>query len=215
MALATPTWSITAHVLVAALNDVIVRGLFCRRVWKLSGRNLLLMACIVLSSLLSFAGLLACTIKGFAFHSFSDFANSSVGLGAAAFADVLIATSLCVLLRRCRTGFSRTDSVVRTLIVYSVNTGALTSLCAIASLVTYAVMPDSYVFLAIYFVLPELLLNSLLATLNARSSLRERNAGSLVPISLSNQADSQTMSSGKPGQSSGEEVVCHVTNVSV
>ncbi|KAI0921867.1 hypothetical protein AcV7_007997 [Taiwanofungus camphoratus] len=195
------------------------------------------MACIVLSSLLSFAGLLgthyaglpllyvyilsvipsgkACTIKGFAFHSFSDFANSSVGLGAAAFADVLIATSLCVLLRRCRTGFSRTDSVVRTLIVYSVNTGALTSLCAIASLVTYAVMPDSYVFLAIYFVLPELLLNSLLATLNARSSLRERNAGSLVPISLSNQADSQTMSSGKPGQSSGEEVVCHVTNVSV
>lgn len=70
-----------------------------------------------------------------------------VSLGAGVVADMLIAGAMTVVLIRCRTGFSkwvstdtftnahtaddalhmdRTDSVIRTLIIYSINTGALT-----------------------------------------------------------------------------------------
>lgn len=91
-------------------------------------------------------------------------------------ADLLIAGSLCVLLSQRRSGFARTNSAIRMLMVYSINTGALTSICAIVCLTIYAAMPNEtkFTFIAIYFVLPKLLLNSLLATLNARHSLRER-----------------------------------------
>ncbi len=72
-----------------------------------------------------------------------------MSLGAGVVADVIIAGAMTVVLVKCRTGFSkwvpvyiftslhiyntlhvnRTDSVIRTLIIYSINTGALTG-CA-------------------------------------------------------------------------------------
>ncbi|KAI0916250.1 hypothetical protein AcV5_003243 [Taiwanofungus camphoratus] len=107
-------------------------------------------------------------------------------------ADILIATSLCLFLSRHQTGSSRTNSIVRLLMVYSINTGILTSLCAFACLIIYAVLPLSkkFAFSAIYFVLPKLLLNALLATLNARQGLREKSATGVVPISLAAPSDS-------------------------
>ncbi|KAJ3489968.1 hypothetical protein NLI96_g1739 [Meripilus lineatus] len=64
-----------------------------------------------------------------------------------------------------------TKSVVRTLIVYSINFGALTSVAALACLITFIAPQGGMVYLGIFFVLPKLYLNSLLATLNARQSL--------------------------------------------
>ncbi|PCH42546.1 hypothetical protein WOLCODRAFT_53627, partial [Wolfiporia cocos MD-104 SS10] len=97
-----------------------------------------------------------------------------LGLGSVAFGDCLIAVALTVLLSRRRTGFSRTDSVIRLLMLYSIETGTLTSLCAISCLVTSATMQSGLVYMSIYFVLSELFLNSLLASLNARHSLRKK-----------------------------------------
>lgn len=57
--------------------------------------------------------------------------------------------------------------------LYGINTGALTSLCEVACLIAYVTMPNNLIFIAIFFVLPKLLLNALLATLNARVSLQE------------------------------------------
>ncbi|KAI0360705.1 hypothetical protein OH77DRAFT_1493124 [Trametes cingulata] len=115
--------------------DLIVRGIFCERVWKRT--NWILIATIDILY---------------------------ISLGAGVVADILIAAAMCVLLVQRRTGFS--------------------SLCALLCLISYATMPSNFVFIAFYFVLPKLFLNSLLATLNARRPLREASA-SMVSIPLS------------------------------
>ncbi|KAI0635133.1 hypothetical protein C8Q77DRAFT_682550 [Trametes polyzona] len=208
LAIEVPVWSILAQVIVTGVSDIIVRGIFCERVWKLSNRNWPLIATIVVTSLLVFGGSIAFSVRGYEFvnrllfdetshipstsrfsiPSFTDLAEISdilyLSLGTGVAADVLIAASMCALLAQRRTGFSRTDSMVRVLILYSINTGALTSLCALLCLVSYATMPNNFVFIAFYFVLPKLFLNSLLATLNARRPLREANA-SMMSIPLS------------------------------
>ncbi|KAF9813473.1 hypothetical protein IEO21_05580 [Rhodonia placenta] len=97
-----------------------------------------------------------------------------VGLSNAAAGDVLIAVSLCIILSGHRGGLpSRTDNVVRMLMLYGIETGILTSVCATSCLILYAIMPDNYIYIALYIVLSKVALNSLLATLNARRGLRE------------------------------------------
>lgn len=65
---------------------------------------------------------------------------------------------------------------------------------AIASVITFAVMPHNFVFIVLAMILPKLMLNSLLALLNSRDSMRERISGP-ISIHLSKlSADSETPS---------------------
>ncbi|TFK93382.1 hypothetical protein K466DRAFT_511700 [Polyporus arcularius HHB13444] len=196
-----PTWCVFLPT-ASGVSDGTVRGIFCQRVWKLSNRNWLLCLAIVVSSLVVFSGSIAFAVKGFSIASFADLPQISdilyVSLGAGVVADVLIAASMCVLLAKRRTGFARTDSMVRVLMMYSINTGALTSLCAMLCLITYANMPNNFVFIAFYFVLPKLFLNSLLATLNARRRLRESSSAAMVSIPLSTTSNSRMSFSSRP-----------------
>ncbi|KAF4614231.1 hypothetical protein D9613_008045 [Agrocybe pediades] len=98
-------------------------------------------------------------------------------LGAGVAADGLITVALCMLLDHSRTGFKSTDSLVNTLMLYSINTGLLTSVCATACFVTFAIWPHQFVFMGFYFALSKLYVNSLLAVLNTRKALRRRNSG--------------------------------------
>ncbi|KAL7284207.1 hypothetical protein ACG7TL_001489 [Trametes sanguinea] len=219
LALEVPVWSILAQVIVTGVSDLIVRGIFCERVWKLSKRNWTLLVTIVTTSLVVFGepqtatflnmsiyhfrptgGSIAFAIRGFGIPNFFALSEISgilyTSLGAGVVADILIAASMCVLLAKRQTGFARTDSMVRVLILYSVNTGALTSLCALLCLITYATMPDNFVFIGVYFVLPKLFLNSLLATLNARRPLREAGSGPMLSIPLTTTSISRGSPSG-------------------
>ncbi|KAF5378173.1 hypothetical protein D9615_007581 [Tricholomella constricta] len=94
--------------------------------------------------------------------------------GVAAAGDILIASTLIFILYRSKTGFLRSDSVVKQLILYSLNTGFLTSICALVSLITITIYPANFVFMVFYILLNRLYTNSLLATLNARKKLRLR-----------------------------------------
>ncbi|TBU45436.1 hypothetical protein BD309DRAFT_715918 [Dichomitus squalens] len=196
--LASPTWSILVMIACTGVSDVTVRSIFCHRVWRLSNGNWPLAIAIMVSSLTVFGGSIAFAVKSFGVGTFAGFSKIAdilyVSFGAGVVADVLIAGALCTILARCRTGFRKTDSVVRTLIMYSINTGLLTSLCALSCLITYATMPNNFIFIAFYFVLPKLFLNSLLATLNAREALRDAGAGDVVSIPLTNTSGSTRMS---------------------
>ncbi|KAF5378099.1 hypothetical protein D9615_007582 [Tricholomella constricta] len=90
--------------------------------------------------------------------------------GVAAAGDILIASTLIFILYRSKTGFLRSDSVVKQLILYSLNTGFLTrwvnKKSTIASLTQQQYMR--------IVVIDHLYTNSLLATLNARKKLRIR-----------------------------------------
>lgn len=91
----------------------------------------------------------------------------------AAVADILIAASLCYFLHRSRTGFKKSDTMISRLILFTVSTGMLTSICAVASLISILIWGQTLIYVAFYFSLGRLYSNSVLATLNARNGIRE------------------------------------------
>jgi len=133
-------------------------------------------------------------IKGIRFTQLADLGSLkalSLSVNAlAAAGDVLLAIILSLLLHTSRTGFKGSDTMITMLITFTINTGALTSICAIASLITVSsiisfdipcitaitnqitVLPAAFVYILFYFAIGRLYCNSLLATLNARKAIR-------------------------------------------
>jgi len=133
---------------------------------------------------------MAYAIRAFIDVSFVNILHESwllyTALASGVFGDVLITTSICVLLNHNRSGFKSSDSLINTLMAYTINTGILTSLCAMACLVSFAIWPHTFIFVAIFFVLGKLYVNTILAVLNTRSFLRTRKMGvSTIPQSPS------------------------------
>jgi len=77
---------------------------------------------------------------------------------------------------------TRTDSLVMTLSMYAINTSLMTSILFAVCFITYATMPDNLVAFGFFFPISKFYLNAALATLNARSSLRERFTGSSMTM---------------------------------
>ncbi|RPD65457.1 hypothetical protein L227DRAFT_212549 [Lentinus tigrinus ALCF2SS1-6] len=189
IALLEPTWSVLAQVIVTGVSDGIVRGIFCYRIWMLSNQHIPTLAGLASAALLAFGCSLAFPIVGFRSTTFVDLQKISwilyLGLSTVLLSDILISAALCVLLAKRRSNFTRADGVVRNLIMYSVNTCLLTTACSLAALIAYAASPHTFIYISFYFLLPKLFLNSLLATLNARRSLRDQISKDGVQIPLS------------------------------
>lgn len=78
---------------------------------------------------------------------------SSVGSSIIAATDILIAAALVVLLGWKRSAFERTNSVLNSLIVYSIASGAVTALCAIATPITAQILPETFIYLTLALML--------------------------------------------------------------
>lgn len=173
-ALTEVVWSGTLQSAVGALGTFVVHLLYVYRIWTVSkGRSKVLAITVGITVVLN-AGLSIAVTWGMyqELHVFADVVKVQWALymyfGAVAFVDILIASSLCYLLATSRTGFSRTDLFVSKLMVYTINTGCLTSMCSVAAIITYVVMPKNYIFEAVQFLLFKLYVNSFIAVLNAR-----------------------------------------------
>jgi len=99
-------------------------------------------------------------------HRLKGISISITALGAVI--DLLIAVALFYLLHRSRTGFKQTDSVISRLMLFTINTGLLTSICAVLCLVTFVLYPNDLIYVTFFFCLSRLYCNSLFATLNCR-----------------------------------------------
>ncbi|KAH9853202.1 hypothetical protein C2E23DRAFT_133010 [Lenzites betulinus] len=171
------TTSYLAEVFFNYITSFLVQGFFVVRIWRLSGQNVTLVTPIALLVLGSFATGLVYGIKGVLLISSFNTASKLKNLwiifnGLAAAADVVIAVVLCAILHKSRTGFARTNTLINRLIMFAVNTGLLTSVCACLSLITVIVLPNTFVYIFFFFIIGRLFTISLLATLNARKDLR-------------------------------------------
>lgn len=177
-ALTKTVWALNLQTDCNGVIGLIVECFFARRVWIL-GKNIYITATIVVLSLLHFVLGIVFTVEEFILQEFSRFPSliwiACTGLGAAAATDIIIAASMCWYLWKSRTGFKGTDSIIATLMAYSINTGLLTSIIATGAVITFAVMPSSFVWLSFFWVLGKCYVNSFLATLNNREALRNRS----------------------------------------
>ncbi|KAH8984342.1 hypothetical protein EDB92DRAFT_1493915 [Lactarius akahatsu] len=83
---------------------------------------------------------------------------------------------MCWFLYHKRTGFARTDSVIMTLMTYTVHSGLLTSVLTCAVLISFSIAPSTMYSDMFFWPMSKFYANSLLAMLNSRDYVRERSS---------------------------------------
>ncbi|KAJ7085533.1 hypothetical protein C8R44DRAFT_821401 [Mycena epipterygia] len=169
-------WSLILQLTIGAIIGTIVRLCFAMRVWRFSQRNIAVTATVVALTLSELGLAIAYTLKCFEHPFLTILPNlkvlASLALGAGVLTDVFTASALCYFLRKFRTGHKRSDTLVNTLTIYAVNTGAFTASISLLTLIFYDLRPDNFQFLAFYFILSKLYAISFLCTLNTRKIIR-------------------------------------------
>ncbi|KAI0371896.1 hypothetical protein BV20DRAFT_964531 [Pilatotrama ljubarskyi] len=168
----TPVWSLVTLVLLTAIVSFMVRGLYIKGIWHLSHQNPMMTAALTALSVFNLVCGVILTVKGFRivageFESLK--AALILNLASALLADVAVTVSLLYLMRANTSGNPRRETISNRLVLYVVNTGLLTVADGTVALITYAVMPDTFIFLTPYMVLSHLYTNALFASLNART----------------------------------------------
>ncbi|KAF9069381.1 hypothetical protein BDP27DRAFT_1421015 [Rhodocollybia butyracea] len=112
-------------------------------------------------------------IKGFSSDRASIFFKTA--LATAMTADVLITGGLCLSLHRKTYKFKETNRIISWITVYVISSCLLTTLTQMFTLIAYIAWPNTTIFVGIWFVVPKLYFNSLLATLNSRVLFQKNN----------------------------------------
>ncbi|KAG6915073.1 hypothetical protein DXG01_013568 [Tephrocybe rancida] len=99
--------------------------------------------------------------------------GGSIELAATSLCDIAISVSLWYFLHRNRSGFARTETVVKKLILYTVNIGILTSGASSLTLILWLALPTNFGFISLTLIRSKLYVNSLLVTLNYRNTARD------------------------------------------
>ncbi|KAG2151879.1 hypothetical protein BD769DRAFT_1562596 [Suillus cothurnatus] len=181
-------WSLSAQVLFNGFTGFMVQSFLTMRVYRLSNKNVIATALVLSLVIAEFVLIIIYVANISKFIDFSQISNIkplSISVNAvAAVGDLLITVLLCGFLQQSRTGFHRSDTLITKLMVFSINTGLLTSVCAVMSLISTLAWPDTFIYIAFYFCLGRLYCNSLLATLNARKSIRNHSCDEHMELSL-------------------------------
>ncbi|KAJ8584412.1 hypothetical protein M405DRAFT_466393 [Rhizopogon salebrosus TDB-379] len=171
-ALTEIVWSFKLQVITDAfiVNGVLI--LYACRIWIVSkGRSRVLPAIVGIIIVLGFGLTIPVMWATYQCHTFTDLAGNEwttyLCFSMFFFDDVVIASSLCYILATSRTGFSSVDSFLTKLMAYIINTGCLTSIFSIVSLITTAVMPKNFVSFGIHILIVKLYVSSYIALLNA------------------------------------------------
>ncbi|KAF9481772.1 hypothetical protein BDN70DRAFT_875907 [Pholiota conissans] len=173
-----PIWSIIFRVAITTCLNFTIRLLFAHRILRLSKRNYFLTGWVVLLATAHLCVGILLTVRIHAIGTFEGLTKISnlfyILFGLSTATDLSVTLILSWLLYGSRTGYSSTDSVIKVLMAYTVNTGMIVALDATITLVMYIAMPHNFIFVAFYLLLGKLYLNSYLATLNAREVLRNK-----------------------------------------
>jgi len=183
-------WSYYGMAYPTGAVGIITQSFYVWRVWKLSG-SFIISGAIWSIALAQFGAFLYYVAQVFDVPSAADL-SSKLGpyailvnaLGAAC--DICIAVAMVFYLRRSRTSIKRTNHMLRSITLFTVTTGIISSVCAILVLSMAGAFPGTNIEIPPYFMLTRIYANSFLATLNVRDHLREGAHSSSGIITTSN-----------------------------
>ncbi|KAI0653727.1 hypothetical protein C8Q70DRAFT_1059044 [Cubamyces menziesii] len=165
-------WSLNLLPVSSAVVMLAAQSFFARRVWIL-GRGFRPLVIVV--SMLCVAEFAAST-EAFTQYSFAKFSHYtwlvSTGFTLAMAADWVLMFVLIYILHSNRTGFQSTDSMIDLMILYTVNTGVLTGIVDLLSVIFAFYAPRHLIYIALGIVGKKLYATTLLAALNSRNSLK-------------------------------------------
>ncbi|KAI0337920.1 hypothetical protein BDW22DRAFT_834651 [Trametopsis cervina] len=165
------TWIARTDPAMTAIIALVVQWFFAWRI-KVLTTNYPTVVLIVICSFAQFCGGIGTAIAVGIVPQFSSFQKFKViviiWLGFSALADALIMFGLVWHLRKNRTGFAKTDDTINRIIRLTVQTGMLTTVCALVDLILYLASPTG-VHLIFNLPLSKLHTNSLMSSLNSRA----------------------------------------------
>ncbi|KAI5121950.1 hypothetical protein M0805_002021 [Coniferiporia weirii] len=152
----------------------LVQALFILRIWRLSRENYVLTGCVISLAVAEFILFMLYYAKARHYARTAQL-HAVFGLQSAldvtaAVADISIAGVLVYLLYSRRSGFEKSNTVIKRLIMYTINTGLVTGLCAMAPMISGILWPNTYIYVLFYYLASRLYMNSILASLNSRRS---------------------------------------------
>uniref|UniRef100_A0A8H8CEK5 DUF6534 domain-containing protein n=2 Tax=Psilocybe cubensis TaxID=181762 RepID=A0A8H8CEK5_PSICU len=89
-------------------------------------------------------------------------------LGASTAIDFVITAAMCYYLRKSKGKVTRLNSRISVIMQYSLSSGLLTSACSLSAMFTFILMPNTFIFIALEFLVTQLYVGSFVAMLNAR-----------------------------------------------
>ncbi|KAJ7125277.1 hypothetical protein C8R44DRAFT_135983 [Mycena epipterygia] len=173
--------SFTAGTIFSGLIAHCVQSFFSHRIYRLSNSWYIPCLCwglsfirLVFAMVASIEGIRMVTLVDYEQH-WGWILTTIWALGAVI--DLGIAGILVYLFYKQRSSLlpKRTATIVNKLILWTIETGILTSIAGIVVLACFVTMPDNYIWLAWYVVTTRLFTNALFASLNSRAVLRAMN----------------------------------------
>ncbi|KAF7300994.1 Saposin B-type domain-containing protein [Mycena indigotica] len=181
--LLNPPQSLAISILFTGLVIPLVQTFYALRIRSLSGRWSITAICSVLTSLRFVFSMVLMSLflhsAGFTvLHTdIKIYWVFTLVASLGPTVDIITATSLCYLLWQKRTGSTRiasTRRIVDDLILWTVETTAITCLAGIMQLIMFLTR-DDLTWITFYLLQPKLFSNSMLASLNNRKKLRSKN----------------------------------------
>ncbi|KAM5544673.1 hypothetical protein V8D89_001571 [Ganoderma adspersum] len=188
-------WSLNLFPVISGVTMVTTQSFFIRRVWILGRQYRYFLAVAVALCFVEMGFFIAATIKAFTIPTFKEYEHAtwlvSTGSTMAVSSDVMITAMLIFALRRSRTGIKRTDSMLDVMIMYSINTGLLTGIANLGSLLFAFLQPGTLIWAGVGIPGVKMYANTLMAALNSRRSLAAKGSGSnMSPFGVSRVPDS-------------------------
>ncbi|KAJ7143313.1 hypothetical protein C8R43DRAFT_1237975 [Mycena crocata] len=171
-------WSSLATPIFTGITSFVVQVFFARRIYILKGDNIIYRVVAGVIVLLALMQSLAGIISDAQFAVLTDVSKLpglivgvKVWLIGAAVCDTFITATMVVILTqyKLKSPWKKTDSIITRLIYNTVETGAITTVVAIADVVLFILFPTNNLHQTPAFMLGKLYSNVLLVTLNARA----------------------------------------------
>ncbi|CAA7262677.1 unnamed protein product [Cyclocybe aegerita] len=190
-ALLVPSWTANWAVWVSEFIAFTVQTFYAYRLYKLSGKKLWWLSAVIF--VLSLTTLIIYTIETvllfkhgtyvyFKKVKYMTIMTFAFNLGN----DVLITCSMTLLLMKHRlvAKMKQTENLIRRLISFTIYSGAVTTLVTMISLILATAHGSTSWDLILVLPLAKLYINSMLAFLNSRDSLREKHSDTAITVNF-------------------------------
>ncbi|KAI9060736.1 hypothetical protein FKP32DRAFT_1678689 [Trametes sanguinea] len=169
-------WTIRSTFIITSIAVDLCQTFYCFRIFFFGPRYRWLLIPAVLSITAGAAFGFVAGIKAFVLvHQITDLHRISwmvsAAYGFAVASDVILTTTFVYALYQSRGVSKRSNSTLDILIIYTINTGLLTSVVSVLAFVFALVVPGNLIYAAVSIVGAKLYANSVLALLNSRKSL--------------------------------------------
>ncbi|KAH8088907.1 hypothetical protein BXZ70DRAFT_1011421 [Cristinia sonorae] len=169
---------------------ILVHSFYIHRIYIMSDRNKWLAGALIVVLIVRSAFSCISAVFLAVFDTWITFHENprvkfvlTTSLGLLAFADFTVASMMILYIYRRRTGHKKSDHIVRTLIVYFVNSGFITVIFSSAIIISFVTQATKLSFAGPMIMTTKLYANAFLGSLNMRSYLRDSNPTTAITLS--------------------------------